>query len=77
MAFYFVSTLATAQTPTKQRPYGYRGLPALAFALHGWQREFVAVRMKRPKPVAGPQLELWDATEYDYYLLCDHPPVSE
>ena len=29
---------ATAQTPTKQRPYGYRGLPALAFALHGWQR---------------------------------------
>jgi hypothetical protein len=38
MAFYFVSTFATAQTPTKQRPYGYRGLPALAFALHGWQR---------------------------------------
>ncbi|SMG62781.1 hypothetical protein BMETH_1295_0 [methanotrophic bacterial endosymbiont of Bathymodiolus sp.] len=36
MAFYFVSTFATAQTPTKQRPYGYRGLPALAFALHGW-----------------------------------------
>jgi hypothetical protein len=23
----------------KQRPYGYRGLPALAFALHGWQRD--------------------------------------
>jgi hypothetical protein len=35
----------------------------------GWSRsrEFVAVRVKRPKPVAGPQLELWDATEYDYY----------
>jgi hypothetical protein len=30
MAFYFVSTFATAQTPTKQRPYGYRGLPAFA-----------------------------------------------
>ncbi|WP_221895184.1 hypothetical protein [Bathymodiolus japonicus methanotrophic gill symbiont] len=26
MAFYFVSTFANAQTPTKQRPYGYRGL---------------------------------------------------
>ncbi|SCN47489.1 hypothetical protein BAZMOX_25926_1 [methanotrophic endosymbiont of Bathymodiolus azoricus (Menez Gwen)] len=37
MAFYFVSTFATAQTQTKQWPYGYRGLPALAFALHGWQ----------------------------------------
>ncbi|WP_221898373.1 hypothetical protein [Bathymodiolus japonicus methanotrophic gill symbiont] len=24
--FYFVSTFANAQTPTKQRPYGYRGL---------------------------------------------------
>ncbi|WP_221896440.1 hypothetical protein [Bathymodiolus japonicus methanotrophic gill symbiont] len=26
MAFYFVSTFANAQTPTKQRPYGYRRL---------------------------------------------------
>ncbi|WP_221897303.1 hypothetical protein [Bathymodiolus japonicus methanotrophic gill symbiont] len=26
MAFYFVSTFPNAQTPTKQRPYGYRGL---------------------------------------------------
>ncbi|WP_221896188.1 hypothetical protein [Bathymodiolus japonicus methanotrophic gill symbiont] len=26
MAFYFVPTFANAQTPTKQRPYGYRGL---------------------------------------------------
>ncbi|WP_221897544.1 hypothetical protein [Bathymodiolus japonicus methanotrophic gill symbiont] len=26
MAFYSVSTFANAQTPTKQRPYGYRGL---------------------------------------------------
>ncbi|WP_221895555.1 hypothetical protein [Bathymodiolus japonicus methanotrophic gill symbiont] len=26
MAFYFVSTFANAQTPKKQRPYGYRGL---------------------------------------------------
>ncbi|WP_221898491.1 hypothetical protein [Bathymodiolus japonicus methanotrophic gill symbiont] len=26
MAFYFVSTFANAQTPIKQRPYGYRGL---------------------------------------------------
>nr|WP_221901193.1 IS1 family transposase [Bathymodiolus platifrons methanotrophic gill symbiont] len=24
--------------PTKQRPYAFWGLPALAFALHGWQR---------------------------------------
>jgi hypothetical protein len=39
MAFYFVATFAVAQTPKKQRPYGYRGLPALAFALHGWQRD--------------------------------------
>ncbi|WP_221898004.1 hypothetical protein [Bathymodiolus japonicus methanotrophic gill symbiont] len=25
-AFYFVSTYASATIPTKQRPYGYRGL---------------------------------------------------
>jgi hypothetical protein len=25
--------------PTKQRPYAFWGLPALAFALHGWQRQ--------------------------------------
>ncbi|WP_221901566.1 hypothetical protein [Bathymodiolus platifrons methanotrophic gill symbiont] len=37
-AFYFVSTYASATIPTKQRPYAFWGLPALAFALHGWQR---------------------------------------
>ncbi|MEO1887047.1 MAG: hypothetical protein ABGX72_06720, partial [Methyloprofundus sp.] len=37
-AFYFVSTYARAPIPTKQRPYAFWGLPALAFALHGWQR---------------------------------------
>jgi hypothetical protein len=30
-------------------------------------REFVAVRMKLPKPPAGPQSELWEATKYDYF----------
>lgn len=30
-------------------------------------RQFVAVRMKQPKQVAGPQSELWDMTEYDYF----------
>ena len=38
MAFYFVYTYASATIPTKQRPYAFWGLPALAFALHGWQR---------------------------------------
>ncbi|MEE9354155.1 MAG: hypothetical protein V3U75_01055, partial [Methylococcaceae bacterium] len=37
-AFYFVSTYANAPIPTKQRLYAFWGLPALAFALHGWQR---------------------------------------
>ncbi len=36
--FYFVSTYANAPIPTKQRLYAFWGLPALAFALHGWQR---------------------------------------
>ena len=36
--FYFVYTYASASIPTKQRTYAYWGLPALAFALHGWQR---------------------------------------
>ncbi|MEE9339655.1 MAG: hypothetical protein V3U87_16395, partial [Methylococcaceae bacterium] len=38
-AFYFVSTYANAPIPTKQRLYAFWGLPALAFALHGWQRQ--------------------------------------
>jgi hypothetical protein len=33
-----VYTYASATIPTKQRPYAFWGLPALAFALHGWQR---------------------------------------
>jgi hypothetical protein len=37
-AFCFVYTYASATIPTKQRPYAFWGLPALAFALHGWQR---------------------------------------
>ena len=37
-AFFLVSTYASAPIPTKQRPYAFWGLPALAFALHGWQR---------------------------------------
>ncbi|WP_300374289.1 hypothetical protein, partial [Methyloprofundus sp.] len=36
-AFYFVSTYASATIPTKQRPYAFWRLPALAFAFHGWQ----------------------------------------
>jgi hypothetical protein len=42
MAFYFVYTYASATIPTKQRPYAFWGLPALAFALHGWQRGMFA-----------------------------------
>jgi hypothetical protein len=37
-AFCFVYTYASATIPTKQLPYAFWGLPALAFALHGWQR---------------------------------------
>nr|HIL76108.1 hypothetical protein [Rhodospirillales bacterium] len=36
-AFYFVSSYASAPIPTKQRPYAFWRLPALAFVLHGWQ----------------------------------------
>ncbi|GAW87433.1 hypothetical protein bplSymb_SCF08601P001 [Bathymodiolus platifrons methanotrophic gill symbiont] len=42
MAFYFVSTFANAQTPTKQRPYGYRGLKiitSLRLRFPDFQRE--------------------------------------
>ncbi|WP_221894454.1 hypothetical protein [Bathymodiolus japonicus methanotrophic gill symbiont] len=41
MAFYFVSTFANAQTPTKQRPYGYRRLKiftSLKLRFHDFQR---------------------------------------
>ncbi|WP_221897297.1 hypothetical protein [Bathymodiolus japonicus methanotrophic gill symbiont] len=43
MAFYFVSTFANAQTPTKQRPYGYRGLKiftSLRLRFPDFQRRF-------------------------------------
>jgi hypothetical protein len=30
----------------KQRPYAFWGLPALAFALHGWQRRNAAVKIE-------------------------------
>ncbi len=45
--FYFVSTYANAPIPTKQRPYAFWGLRALAFALHGWQRLHLAIAGKR------------------------------
>ncbi|WP_221896688.1 hypothetical protein [Bathymodiolus japonicus methanotrophic gill symbiont] len=44
MAFYFVSTFANAQTPTKQRPYGYRGLKiftSLKLRFPDFQREML------------------------------------
>jgi hypothetical protein len=44
-AFCFVYTYASATIPTKQRPYAFWGLPALAFALHGWQRLMI-IRVK-------------------------------
>jgi len=36
---FILSTPTLAPIPTKQRPYAFWGLPALAFALHGWQRK--------------------------------------
>ncbi|WP_221894696.1 hypothetical protein [Bathymodiolus japonicus methanotrophic gill symbiont] len=45
MAFYFVSTFANAQTPTKQRPYGYRGLKiftSLRLRFPDFQRRLLA-----------------------------------
>ncbi|WP_221897249.1 hypothetical protein [Bathymodiolus japonicus methanotrophic gill symbiont] len=48
MAFYFVSTFANAQTPTKQRPYGYRGLKiftSLRLRFPDFQRRRLFVRL--------------------------------
>ncbi|TXK97278.1 hypothetical protein BMR08_00460 [Methylococcaceae bacterium CS2] len=36
--------------PTKQRPYAFWGLPALAFALHGWQRKQLKTLVTRAGP---------------------------
>ncbi|WP_221896818.1 hypothetical protein [Bathymodiolus japonicus methanotrophic gill symbiont] len=52
MAFYFVSTFANAQTPTKQRPYGYRGLKiftSLKLRFQDFQRTS-CVRATSPLP---------------------------
>ncbi|WP_221895164.1 hypothetical protein [Bathymodiolus japonicus methanotrophic gill symbiont] len=51
MAFYFVSTFANAQTPTKQRPYGYRGLKiftSLKLRFQDFQRRFTSRNTKAP-----------------------------
>ncbi|WP_221895520.1 transposase [Bathymodiolus japonicus methanotrophic gill symbiont] len=48
MAFYFVSTFANAQTPKKQRPYGYRGLKiftSLKLRFQDFQRMTQAAQM--------------------------------
>ncbi|WP_221893872.1 hypothetical protein [Bathymodiolus japonicus methanotrophic gill symbiont] len=55
MAFYFVSTFANAQTPTKQRPYGYRGLKiitSLRLRFPDFQRllEFITSLLEFPDP---------------------------
>ncbi|TXK96566.1 hypothetical protein BMR02_11395 [Methylococcaceae bacterium HT1] len=50
MAFYFVSTFANAQTPTKQRPYGYRGLKiitSLRLPFPDFQREYFPLNFVR------------------------------
>ncbi|WP_221895238.1 hypothetical protein [Bathymodiolus japonicus methanotrophic gill symbiont] len=49
MAFYFVSTFANAQTPTKQRPYGYRGLKiftSLKLRFQDFQRQRTRIDSK-------------------------------
>ncbi|WP_221894207.1 hypothetical protein [Bathymodiolus japonicus methanotrophic gill symbiont] len=51
MAFYFVSTFANAQTPTKQRPYGYRGLKiftSLKLRFQDFQRRLVTFFVRQP-----------------------------
>ena len=57
---------ASATIPTKQRPYAFWGLPALAFALHGWQRD--RYDKSGPRYTSYPTaLELHDSfTEQDY-----------
>ncbi len=44
--FILSPTYASAPIPTKQRTYAFWGLPALAFALHGWQR-WIPLRLIR------------------------------
>ncbi|WP_221893661.1 hypothetical protein [Bathymodiolus japonicus methanotrophic gill symbiont] len=51
MAFYFVSTFANAQTPTKQRPYGYRGLKiitSLRLRFPDFQRKTNKIKLSSP-----------------------------
>jgi hypothetical protein len=42
---------ASAPIPTKQRPYAFWGLPALAFALHGWQQATQSLKAKTVKKI--------------------------
>jgi hypothetical protein len=53
--------------PTFERPYGYRGLPALAFALHGWQRMRIIFRGDSGYFV-GDLLELLDTRGHGYLI---------
>ena len=51
---------------------------AFQYRCGGWSRsrQFVAVRMKQPKQVTGPQSELWDTTEYDYFCYVTTEPLT-
>ncbi|WP_221894338.1 hypothetical protein [Bathymodiolus japonicus methanotrophic gill symbiont] len=67
MAFYFVSTFANAQTPTKQRPYGYRGLKiitSLRLRFPDFQRLLVTSSITVPVGfffyMPDPALKQWD-----------------
>ncbi|WP_221895278.1 hypothetical protein [Bathymodiolus japonicus methanotrophic gill symbiont] len=56
MAFYFVSTFANAQTPTKQRPYGYRGLKiftSLKLRFQDFQRRLFVLVLRIYIPLAS------------------------
>ncbi|WP_230988284.1 hypothetical protein [Bathymodiolus japonicus methanotrophic gill symbiont] len=66
MAFYFVSTFANAQTPTKQRPYGYRGLKiftSLKLRFQDFQR--VTVSSARLKVSSHSKKRFVIALKYD------------
>ncbi|TXK95158.1 hypothetical protein BMR11_14055, partial [Methylococcaceae bacterium CS5] len=48
----FILSPPTLALRLKQRPYAFWGLPALAFALHGWQRKWLVFNDTDNKPAA-------------------------
>ncbi|WP_221897837.1 hypothetical protein [Bathymodiolus japonicus methanotrophic gill symbiont] len=84
MAFYFVSTFAIAQTPTKQRPYGYRGLKiftSLKLRFQDFQRQvtvdfYTNICSFATEPSFAPTCCVCESGQYDMKSRRPHSPQS-